>query len=302
MLVDEQALLAHFPAGTRVVDVEPLGPATGSPERVELEGPAGRTAVLLRRGRDPEHAANLLAIADALSARPGPWVQAIGIAGDVLIEPWIEGTTALAQELGPDFHGAAIDTIAALHALPVREGLGWDTSPTDLLPGAGMQLFRLGYASHEREAVQPALAAAQAALLETPFGFAHGALTANHLLFVPAATIVDLEDAGFGPQLFDLAAYLLTAGLDENARRSCALRYAAARGLPAIATADLADLAELVWGLNWLLGLPRRQIENLGDDAKSEGIRLMAERIDVGTRTPAGNHPVAAAIRRALWE
>jgi hypothetical protein len=50
-----------------------------------------------------------------------------------------------------------------------------------------------------------------------------------------------------------------------------------------------------------LLELPRRLITSLGDDFVTDGLKLASTRIERGIRHPAGDSPVAAAIRSALW-
>ncbi|MGH2633681.1 MAG: phosphotransferase family protein, partial [Tepidiformaceae bacterium] len=191
---------------------------------------------------------------------------------------------------------------AELHALPVREGLDWGVEPDDLIVDEEVPLHRLGFAWDEREAAREPLAAARRAVLGGPFGFAHRDATAAHILLAPhSATLVDFERAGFGPQLFDVAAFLLTSGLEPAARRALAASYARLRGMEPLAAIDLIDLSGILWGIGEMLILPRRLIEALGDDAASERIRTCASRIDHGMRLAAGEHAVAAAIRRALW-
>lgn len=301
-MVDETALLRHWPAASRVVDRESLGLRAGAAQRVVVETPAGREAVLLRTGRDREHIENLIAVGDALSRRPGPWPRVRALMGEVLVEEWVNGVTAVSVQAPYEWLERAVKAIAELHGAGFREGFDWERKPAELTPGPEMQLFRLGFAAAAREAVRPWLEAAQVALCATPFGFSHRALTADHLLFAATtAWIVDFEDAGFGAQFFDLEAFLLTSGADASVRGQLAAHYARIRGLDPESTAGLADLAGLIWGLNWLLSAPRRQIEALGDDGRSEALRLMAVRVDAAIRETAGSHPVAEAIRTALW-
>ena len=111
---------------------------------------------------------------------------------------------------------------------------------------------------------------------------------------------MDFGQAGFGPQLFDVAAFLLTSGLDGPARAALAVAYARARGAgPGLV--DLVDLAGLIWGLSELLGVPRRQVECFGDDAATEALRVSSTRIERGIRIAAGRNEIASALRAALW-
>lgn len=308
MLVEPAALLAalRLPAGTEA-RFEPLGEAPAAPERVALRTPGGASSVVfLRRSLDPDAAANHLAVMEALSKSGFAAAPALlGAVGDATIEGWVEGLSALAVVPPPGAAEAAIKALADLHALPIREGLDWGADPGDLIAGAqgeDVPLHRLGFASDEREPAREPLARARAALLETPFGFAHRDATAAHILLAPnCATIVNFEQAGFGPQLFDVAAFLLTSGLEPAPRRALAVAYARLRNLDPLQTIDRIDLAGIFWGIAEMLVLPRRLIEALGDDAASERIRTCASRIDHGMRRPAGEHPAAASIRTALW-
>ena len=82
---------------------------------------------------------------------------------------------------------AAIEALAALHALPMHEGLNWGADPADLIPEGELPLHRLGFAADERETGARPLAAAPGRRLETPFGFAHGDATAAHILLAKGA-------------------------------------------------------------------------------------------------------------------
>ena len=308
MLAEPASLVAalRLPAGTEA-RFEPLGEAPAAPERVALRTPdGGSNVVLLRRSLDPDAAANHLAVMESMSNAGFAAAPALlGAVGDATIEAWVDGLSALAVIPPPGAAEAAIAALAALHALPIREGLDWGADPGDLVAGEGGQelpLHRLGFASDEREPAREPLALARAALLETPFGFAHRDATAAHILLAPnSATLVNFERAGFGPQFFDVAAFLLTSGLEPAARRALAAAYARLRSFEPLQTIDLIDLAGIFWGISEMLVLPRRLIEALGDDAASERIRICASRIDHGMRLSAGEHPAAAAIRTALW-
>jgi hypothetical protein len=309
VLVDAARLVSALglAPGATVSDVEPLGPGPGSSERLTVRMADGSAATYLVRAMDGERAANHVAVLEALGAHRGtgfaacPELAAV-LPGAAAIERWVDGVAALSVAPHPDHLDYAVDALAALHSLPVREGLHWDESPRSLLGLDDPQLYRLGFTAPERAAAAPALAEAADSLLETPFGFVHGAATAgNVLLTARGVTLVNFHEAGFGPQLFDLAAFLLTCGLAAPARRDLALRYAAKRDLARTETADLVDLAGLAWGLGTLLAIPRRLVEHLGDDVASAAVRLVASRVEEGVRLSAGDHPAAAAIRKALW-
>lgn len=278
---------------------EALGDVPGAPERWS----GGGRAVIVRRPLGAEAAQNHAAVFEALANVGFPHVpRLLGFSGLATIEEEVPALTALQVEPPPGAAAAAIGALAAWHALPLREGLGWERSPDELLPECPPPLYRLGFAAPEREAAAPGFAAAREALLETPFGFAHRAATAASVLLAPGrAWLVHFASAGFGPQLFDVAAFLLTSGLEAPARRVLAMEYGRLRGLDPVATADLVDLAGIVWGVDELLWLPRRQVEALGDDAALAALNLAAVRVERGIREPAGDAPAAGAIRRALW-
>jgi hypothetical protein len=305
MLAEVEPLLAalRLPPGTRV-DFEPLGEAAGAPERISLCPPEGpERVVLLRRALDPEASANHLAVMETLTNHGFAHApRLLAILGDVAVEEWVEGATALSLVPPPGAAEAAIAALAALHELPIREGLDWGMSPGDLLTGEEVPLHRLGFASEEREAARQPLADAREAMLKTPFGFAHGSASAAHVLLTrDRATLVNFEHAGYGSQLMDVSAFLLTSGLDAPARRALAGHYARLRRFDLFPTVDGIDLAGILWGIEHQLALPRRLIEALGDDPASEAIHTASARIDRGMRIPAGDHPAAAAIRAALW-
>ena len=292
--------------GATVIDTEPLGARPGSPERVTVAQADGTTEAFLVRSLDSEQAANHAAVLEALSRYRGAGFascpELVAVLPGVAIERWVDGMPALSVAPHPDHLDYAVDALAELHALPVREGLRWDEPPRPLLGLDDPPLYRLGFTSAERAAAAPALAVAADSLLETPFGFVHGEATAENVLFTArGVTLVSFQQGGFGPQLFDLAAFLLTCGVAAPARRDLALRYAAKRDLPRTETADLADLAGIAWGLGTLLGVPRRLVEHLGDDSASAAVRLIASRVETGIRLSAGDHPAAAAIRDSLW-
>lgn len=259
--------------------------------------------MLVRHSRDPEAAANHCAVMEALSNagfKQAP--RLLGIVGEASVEDWVEGLTALAVIPPAGASEAAMAALAALHALPLREGLDWDTEPGDIIVDEEVPLHRLGFSADERGAAREPLARARSALLTAPFGFAHRDATAAHLLLAPnAATLINFEHAGLGPQLYDVAAFLLTSGLEAAARRALAAAYARLRGMEPLTTIDLVDLAGILWGIGELLALPRQLIEALGDDAATERLRTCASRIERGIRLPAGDHPATVATRSALW-
>jgi hypothetical protein len=287
-----------LPPGSEPV-AESLGDAPGSPERWG----AGERAAIVRRPVTAEAAQNHAAVFEALSNAGFPHVpRLLGLSGLATIEEEVPGLTALQVEPPPGSAAAAMAALAALHTLPMREGLDWEKAPEGVLSECPPPLYRLGFAANEREAAAPHFAAAREALLGTSFGFAHRAATAANLLLArDRAWLLNFAAAGFGPQLFDVAAFLLTSGLDAPARRVLAMEYARVRGFAAAATADLIDLAGIVWGVDELLWLPRRQVEALGDDVALAALHLVAVRIERGMRAPAGDSPIAAAIRGALW-
>jgi hypothetical protein len=305
VLVDPARLLAALglPADADV-DFEPLGAAPGSAEGVVVRAPGQeQRVVLLRRSIEPEGAENNIAVLERLIALG--YAQAprlLAVVDGVAVEEALPGVSALGL-LPPDGScEAAIDALAALHLLPVREGLRWGQSPGDVFPAEDLPLHRLGFAGRERDAARPHLSAAREALLASPFGFVHGDATAANVVLLPnAAWLTNFEGAGYGSQLIDVVSFLLTAGLYPEQRRQLAERYAAARSLPPTETADLVDLAGLLWVLGEQLHLPRRLIEAYGDDIASEALQTIAGRINRGLQEPAGAHPLAVAIRAALW-
>ena len=304
MHADPEAVLGllGLPAETPV-EIEPLGEAPGSPERWRVAAPGGVRTLLVRCPIDPEEGANHAAVMEALG-RAGfeSMGMLAGFAGDATVEFEPEGVTALQLVPPPGSAEAAMRALAGLHALPVSEGLDWGATPADLFPEGELPLHRLGFAATERDAARGPLAEARAALLSSPFGFCHRDATAGKILLAPGrAWLTDYGRAGFGPQMFDVAAFVLTSGIEAAGRRALAAAYARERGWEAAPTADLADLMGILWGIGELLALPRKLIEALGDDAVSARQTLCASRIERGMRQAAGDSPVAAAIRGALW-
>ena len=99
----------------------------------------------------------------------------------------------------------------------------WGATPADLFPEGELPLHRLGFAATERDAARGPLAEARAALLSSPFGFCHRDATAGKILLAPGrAWLTDFGRAGFGPQMFDVAAFLLTSGIEAAGRRALA--------------------------------------------------------------------------------
>ncbi len=301
MLVEHAELERQL--GGTVVEVEPLGLRAGASERLTLDHKGGaHSFMLVRRFAGAEARENHIAVLEALQrARFAGAPRLLAVVGETTIEEWVDGLTALNVEPSADRLEAAVDTLAELHRLPIREGLRWERSPDATMPGRDLQLFRLGFTSEERAAAEPTLAEARAALASGSLGFCHAAATADHVVFGPSGPrLVNFGAAGFGPQLCDIAAFLLTCGAEATLRDDLARRYAAGRLLPTGETAGMIELAGMLWGLDWLLGLPRRLIENFGDDVASAAIRLTASRIEDGIRSPAA-HPVAIRTRAALW-
>ena len=305
MLVEPAQLLAalRLPAAA-TIDFEPLDGSPWAAERVSIGLPdGGQRIVLLRRGAEFEAALNHLAVMEAL-ARAGFTAapKLLAVVGEVAVEEWVAGVSALALAPPPGAAEAAIEALAALHQLPVREGLRWEQRPQDLLPDGDLPLHRLGFAAQERDPAREHLAAARLEVIASPFGFAHGnAAAQNVLLGRGHAWLVDFGSAGFGPQLYDVASFLLTSGLEAPARRALAMHYARLCAFDPNQTADEVDTAGILWGIDELLRLPRRLIEMLGDDGASEALHTASARIDRGLRAPAGSSPAAAGIRAALW-
>ena len=285
------------------VETEPLGATQAAPQRLTIR-PAGQPAhaVLLRpiaSEADQNHAAVLEALASrgfAHAARPLAFIPG------ALVEEWVDGLTALAVLPPPGSFEAAIDALAALHSLDLKEGLRWEHGTETLLPAEEFPLHRLGFASHERELALPHLADMREALLEGAFGFVHGNASARHVLFAAGRVVfTGFGHAGFGSKAIDVGAFLATCGASAPERRELAVRYAGARGLDVAATVDRIDVATVWWGLHEQLLLPRRLIEALGDEGATEQLRLGSSRIERALREPAGDGESVAALRATLW-
>ena len=299
MVSGEEALAAlGTPPGTPF-EWEPAG---GGTARIYIQG-AAPVEVVLRQHADGEARQNHLAVFERLRvAGFGAMPELLAVCGEATIESAPRAGTALQFVPPPGSAEAAMAALAALHALPIKEGLDWGRSPTDLLPPEEFPLHRLGFSADEREPARAPLLEAHDYLLASPFGFAHRNATAANVLLAPGQSwLCDFARAGFGPQLWDVAAFLLTSGLEGPARRALAAAYASQRGLAPDTAADLVDLLGILWGMHWLLELPRRLITNLGDDPTTDALKLCATRIDRGMRQPAGDSGPAAAIRAALW-
>ena len=283
-------------------DVEPLGEAPGSPVQLFIGG-TRPLEVVVREPADPEARENHLAVTERLRDAGFAWMpELLAIVDGATVERAAPGATALQLVPPPGAAEAAMAAFAALHALPLREGLDWGKEPADLLPEGEFPLHRLGFAASERDGARGPLQEAHERLLASPFGFAHRNATAANVALAPGkAWISDFSTAGYGPQLWDVAAFLLTSGLEAPARRALAAAYGAHRGMGAAEAADAVDLAGLFWGMHWQLDLPRRLITSLGDDVATGALRLCAARIEKGIRQPSGDSPIARAIRRALW-
>lgn len=302
MLIEHHDLLAllRLPPGT-AVEAESAGIYPSLTERVTAGSGAERRTVILRTHMAEEMAANQAAVAEAL-ARAGfaATPTLIAIRGLVTVEEEVAGMPGLALQPSPPALIAVLDALAALHSLPLREGLRFE-QPAQSLIEEELPLYRLGFASFEREAAAPALAEARERLLETPLGFVHGEMTADRALLGPNnAWLVDFSNAGFGVQYMDVAAFLLTSGESGPRRKERAMQYLDARGL---AGQDLKEIeaAELLWGLHWLLGLSRRLVLAYEDESATASLSLLASRIDRGMREGWGLSPLAREIRRGLW-
>jgi hypothetical protein len=302
MVSPEEVLLALGYPPDAQHSWEPDGEAPGSLVRLFVTGPRPLEAVI-REHADPEARQNHIAVTEAL-ARAGfaAMPKVLAFVGEAVIEEALPGTTALQFVPPPGSAEAAIRALASIHSLPTKEGLDWGRSPQDLYPPEEVPLHRLGFSSVEREPAREPLLEAHHYLLASPFGFAHRNATAANVILAPGqAWLCDFAAAGFGPQLFDVAAFLLTSGLEAPARRALAASYAGQREMSPDTAADLVDLLGILWGMHWLLELPRKLITNLGDNATIDALKLCAARIEKGLRQPAGDSSVAAAIRAALW-
>ena len=302
-MADQQAILSALGLSANTqVRWEALGESPWSPTLLIIEGEAPREA-LIREPAEPEAAQNHAAVFEALVKSGYPHIPPLlGFAGGATIEEALAGTTAMQLVPPPGSAEAAMVALAAWHALPVREGLDWDAPPAEQYPQQEVPLHRLGFGAAEREPAQAPLAEAREYLLASPFGFAHRQAHAANVVLAPGrAWLTDFSAAGFGPQLFDVAAFLLTSGIEAPGRRALAAAYARERAVAPDAAADLVDLLGILWGIGWLLELPRQLITNLGDDVATDSLRLATTRIEKGVRQPAGDSPVATAIRAALW-
>lgn len=297
-MLASEAALRRFLGSEGELQVEPEAPGR---ERASVPGQPA--ALVIRRHPDDDFAANNAAVAEALAnAGFAHSPKLVGIDGLATIEREFPGVPLTAIEASASIMDQCIDALAELQRLPLREGLGWEQSPGDRLPAAEVPLHRLGFTSAEREPAEAWFQQAQEVLMESPFGFVHGAARAGNVLAGnQGVAVVNFERAGFGAQYMDVAALLATSGLDGTERRRLAERYASKSGRDGDETTALIDLATIVWGVEDQLELPRRQILVMGDDAAMDSLLLMAARTERALREPAGDHPIAAAIRAALW-
>ena len=302
-MVDEAQVLnaLGLPPGAPV-RWEALGDSPWSALRLTFAGDS-RLEAVIREPADPQAAQNHAAVFEALAnAGFGHAPRLLGFAGSATIEEALPGTTAMQLVPPPGAAEAAMEAFAALHALPVREGLDWGAEPADLFPAGDVPLHRLGFSSAEREPALAPLAAAREELLRSPFAFAHRDGIASNVVLAPGrAWLTDFSTAGYGAQYLDVAAFLLTSGIEAAGRRALAAAYARQRGTEPGATANAIDVLGILWGISWQLELPRRLITSLGDDTATEIWKLAASRIDRAIRQPAGDSATAAAVRRALW-
>ena len=302
-MADEAQILAALglPADA-AVRWEPLGESPWAPSLlvVPRDPPL---EVIVREAEEPEAAQNHAAVAEALAnAGFAHAPRLLGFAGNATLEEAPRGATAMQLVPPPGSAEAAMGALAAWHALGIREGLDWGRAPAEHVPDEEVPLHRLGFSNIEREPARGPLSEGRQYLLASPFGFAHrNAIAANVALAPGRAWLSDFANAGFGPQYFDVAAFLLTSGIEAPGRRALAAAYARHREVAPDTAADLIDLLGILWGIRWLLELPRRLITNLGDDGATESLKLAAGRIDRAMRQAAGDSPTAAAIRGALW-
>lgn len=300
---DRDTVLAALglPADSRI-DWEPEGDSPGSPVHLVIPGEPPRQLVV-REPSDNDAAQNHAAVFEALATAGYPHIpQLVGFAGSATIESEPPGVSAMNLVPPPGSAEVAIEALAALHRLPLREGLDWGRAPAELLPPAEVPLHRLGFSAAEREPALGPLRDAREVLLASPFGFAHrDAVAANITLAPGRAWLTNFATAGFGPHYFDVAAFLLTSGIEAPGRRALAAAYGQHAGISAAEATAAIDLLGILWGVSWLLELPRRLILSLGDDAATSSYRLAANRIERAVRQPAGDHPTARAIRAALW-
>lgn len=302
MLIDTGELLSlmRLPADWPV-DVEPMHAYPSLTERITMGTGPDRRVVVVRSSTEWDHVHNMLAATETLERAgfkhmPTP----IGAWGRCIVEEDVPAASALVIEPPPGSLDAAADILAELHAVKTSEGFRWGATPKELFP-AEWQLFRLGFTQQERAAAETLLAQARERLLESPCGFTHGNCTAERLLLGNGkAWLVDFSFAGYGAHLSDLAAFALTSGIGPASRQAFVERYLGARGLPAEMTA-LYELAELTWGLDWLITLPRKMMTVHGDDAATASVRLQAGRVERGVRAGIGVDTLASAIRQALW-
>jgi hypothetical protein len=224
----------------------------------------------------------------------------LGVVRDATIEEDVAGVSALQVEPPPGSLDVAIEALAAFHAQDWGGRANLDTHA--MLPDEETPLFRLGFSSAEREPATTPLREARAVMRETAAGLAMCYATAEHMLLgIGEAWLVDFGSAASGLQLFDVAAFLVTSGIEPDRRRRLTTKYAHVRGLDGETTADAVDLASIVWGIEHELSLPRRQILAMGDEAAMERLVLASARVNRAFRDGAGKHPLAVAIRAALW-
>lgn len=281
--------------------VRPLGNGVTSALEGEVAEEGGRRTDLVRRFVDADEAANHVAVLERLQSRALPFVTTIADFVDGLhLETTIDALPAIGLAPAPAAWEEAVDTLATLHECPLREGLRGGTTPQEALPPAPPPLLRVGFTAEEREAAAPSFVVANDALAGTPFDFVHGHATVECVVFGrEGPVLVDWSNAGWGPQLFDVAALFATRGLPPAERRRLAERYGQRRAVPA--AGDLVDLATVVWGVDELLRLPPRQAAACGDEAATERLVVAARRVERALRDAAGHHPAATAIRDALW-
>lgn len=287
-----------------IVSVAPMTAVTSHCRLVTVRDPAGQQRELvIRRFADPASLATHASVLRWLSdAGFGHSTKPVALLQNAACEEAAQGVSAVSIAIGAKQADAVAGAAAGLHTLQTAPHSVWSQDHGDLVGAGELPLFRLGFGAEQREAALEPTLSLQRAIGPEWLGPVHGQATAANVVLCPdGPRFLDFSLAGRGVQLFDLAAFLVSAGLTADDRRRAACTYAGLRSLEREATADLIDAAALLWGLNHLISLPRNEVQLLGDDESLGWLRLMAERVSRAIREPAGGHPAAAALRAALW-
>jgi len=298
----ELAMALGLPAGSRLA-ISPLTAVTSSCRLVQarLDQPPGEEFVIRTYAGEDDlrnHAAVLAALNET-GYRCASRLVTLTPRGALEERP--PGVAAIAIAVAQGQAAEVCRALAALHASGLSAGRAWGDA-SGAVPSGELPLFRLGFTAEERARAAEPTIALEEAIGDEWTGVTHGrAISANVVLGEGGPWLLDFASFGVGLQLFDVAAFLLTSGLGPGERRQAAEAYAAERGTERRETADMVDAAGLLWGLDYLLALPRREIELLGDDAGLEWLRLTARRVSTSIREPAGGSGTAAALREVLW-